>query len=177
MNYRILIATAFLGILYSCSRAPESYPPPEQRKPIENPRPYRIARIINMNDSDVTAHFVKDIDSALQGGLWRWAKQRPTIKLTLRDTSNQKFTIDFAISDETLKETGPVTISFFVNDHPLDQVRYDKGGIKHFEKPVSAEWLKANAENTVAAGIDKMWTSKADGVQLGFLLIRMGLTQ
>ena len=156
---------------------PDTYAPPVQRKPIEDARPYRVSRIINMNDADAEAHFVKDITRKLEGGSWRWALQRPTIQVMMKSVENQKFVIDFAIVDATFKDTGPVTLSYYVNDHLLDKVRYDKTGQQHFEKPVPPDWLKPNQDNTAAAEIDKMWTSSADGAKLGFVLVRMGFTQ
>lgn len=177
VNWRILLVVVLAGTLCSCLQMPDAYAPPVQRKPMEQAPPYRTSRIINMNDPDAEAHMVKDIVRHLEGGSWRWAQQRPTVQVVIRNVENQKFTIDFAIADATFKDTGPVTMSFFVNDQLLDKVRYDQPGQKHFEKSVPPAWLKPNTDNTAAAEIDKIWTSPTDGAKLGFVLTRLGFTQ
>ena len=74
-------------------------------------------------------------------------------------------------------KTGPLTISFLVNDRVLDRVRYDHDGVQHFEKPVPAGWVTAGQDVTVGADIDKPWTPPDGGPKLGIILMRIGLTQ
>jgi hypothetical protein len=70
-----------------------------------------------------------------------------------------------------------VTITFLVNDHALESIRYTEPGLKHFEKPVPEEWIPAEHESFAGAEIDRTWSGGGDGVKLGFILVRMGLTQ
>ena len=169
----LLFLTAFLG---ACQNLPDAYAPPEQRTLIVQDRPYRIRRVMNMDDPDAPSRFVRDISADL-AGTWRWTGQRPTIHVFMRANENIRYLIDFAVPDATFKDTGPVTLSFYVNDHLLDSVRYAEPGDKHFEKPVPPEWIPEGRESTVSAEIDKVWTSPRDGNKLGFILVRMGLTQ
>lgn len=155
---------------------PETYAPPEQRQPFENFRPYRITRVVDMADGDADSHIVSGIVGG-PGGPWRWAGQKPVVHVTLRSTENLVFTIDFSVADATFKYTGPVRMTFYVNDHALGSEHYGSAGVYHFEKPVPAEWLEANKEATLAAEVDKVWTSPEDGVKLGFILTRIGLRQ
>ena len=173
-----MVETALAGVvlLAGCQNMPEPYAPPVQRQPFENFRPYRISRIVNMNDGDAESHFVQDIASGLEGN-WRWVRKRPTVKLKMKVNENVKFTMDFSIAEATFKETGPVTLSFFVNDHFLDKASYTESGQKHFEKPVPAEWIEPGKDAVLAAEIDKVYIAKADQAQLGFILTRIGLTQ
>jgi hypothetical protein len=163
-------------LLTSCVQMPETYAPPVQRQPIEAPRPYRIARVVNMNDPDAEARFVKDISKDLAGS-WRWCVQKPTVKIKPRTNENLKYTIDFTLPEVTFKDTGPVTMSFWVGDHLVDRIKYDQFGQKHFEKPIPSDWVKPNEEILIAAEIDKVWVAKEDGARLGFILTRIGLTQ
>jgi hypothetical protein len=163
-------------LLSSCQQMPEPYAPPVQRQPFENFRPYRIQRVVRMNAPDAPAHFVQDISPASEG-MWRWTQQKPTVKIKVRTTENLKYTIDFSLAEATMKDTGPVTLSFSVNGHVLSQVRYEKSGDYHYENPVPPEWLTVDQDVLVAAEIDKMWVSKSDGVKLGFILTRIGLTE
>jgi hypothetical protein len=155
---------------------PEPYAPPEQRQTFENYRPYRIKQVVAMSDGDAPQHFVKDITEN-SGGSWRWTLQRPTVRLTPQSTENLVYIIDFTLPGTTFKDTGPVTLSYFVNDRLLDKIRYTEAGEHHFEKKVPGGWVEPGKEAIVAAEIDKMWVSKDDGARLGFLLTQIGLKQ
>jgi len=155
---------------------PEPYPSPVQRQPFQNYRPYRPSRIVEMADGDANTRFVQDIFDNLQEN-WRWTGQRPTVRIVPRAKDNLKYVIDFALPEATFKDTGPVTLSFYVNDRLLDRVRYTAAGQFHFEKAVPSEWITPGNDTTLAAEIDKMWISKEDGARLGFILTRIGLIQ
>lgn len=164
-----------LACLQGCERMPETYAPPVQRQPFENFRPYRITRVVDMSDGDADAHIVRDV---LPGsGSWRWAGQHPVIRVALPKAENLIYTIDFSLADATFKSTGPVSMTFFVNDHELGSDRYTAPGSYHFEKSVPADWLEGSKDATVGAEVDKVWVSPEDGVKLGFILTRIGLRQ
>jgi hypothetical protein len=153
---------------------PEPYAPPVQRQPFESFQATRTAHIVNMSDPDAAAYFVQDISGALEGN-WRWTQQRPTIRVRARSNENLKYVIDFTLPDATFRDTGPVNLSFYVNDRLLDRVQYKASGQLHFEKPVPPEWVTPEQDATVAAEIDKVWVSKEDGARLGFILTRIGI--
>jgi hypothetical protein len=171
---RIVVVLLALA-LSSCRSLPQEYPPPEQRPSFEG---YRLpaARIVNMDDPDAALHFVRDISPGLAAN-WRWTEQRPAVRIRVRAVENLKYTIDFTLPEATFKDTGPVTVTFTVNDHVLDHVRYAAAGSRHFEKAVPAEWIAINKDAIVGAEVDKPWISKEDGVHLGLILTRIGLTQ
>ena len=155
---------------------PEPYAPPVQRQPFEDARPHHMSRIVDMTDEDAESHIVADI---LPGGpaAWKWAHQKPTVKVQVRSNQGLRYVIDFSLPDVTFKETGPVTVSFLVNDHLLDSVRYAAPGEYHFEKPVPAEWVEPFKDTLVAASVDKVWVAPTDHAKLGLILTRIGLTQ
>lgn len=95
----------------------------------------------------------------------------------MRSAENLRYTIDFAIAEVMLRNTGPLTVSFLVNDVVLDRVRYPHDGVQHFEKAVPAGLVTEGQEVTVAAEIDKPWVPPEGGPQLGIILMRIGLTQ
>jgi len=154
---------------------PDPYAPPEQRQPFENFAPYRISRVVNMADGDAESHFVRDIQGL--NGSWRWTGKHPEVRVFLRTNQMLHCIVDLTIADATFKVTGPVTLSFFVNGHVLDKATYSASGPQHFDEPVPPEWVEPGKESVVGAEIDKPWTSPADGVALGFILTRMGLSQ
>jgi hypothetical protein len=169
------VLLALAAGLCACRNAPQAYPPPAQFHPFVDYQP-RFVSVVNMADPDAPRRFVRDI-SLYADGSWRWSQKRPAVRLRLSSNQDLKYTADFTLPDVTFNDTGPVNISFYVNDHLLDRVHYEKPGYQHFEKPVPAEWVTAGAETTVGAEIDKMWISKADGAQFGFIITRIGLTQ
>ena len=129
-----------------------------------------------MNDPDATAYFIRDISPTLEGGTWRWVIRRPEMRIYLDSTARLKFTADFTISETTFSHTGPVTVSFVINDHLLDKTRYASPGPQHFEKPVPESFLKPRWVNFVVMEPDKTWVSP-EGVTFGFILTRAGFAE
>jgi hypothetical protein len=160
--------------LTACDRLPESYPPPEQRQPVQALIPGPDAMMVSMDNSDAEQLIVKDIYGGNNNIPWRWTKQEPTVKVLVLSREGVKFSTDFAIWDEGFKSTGPLEISFLVNGKRLDKVRYTTPGNKHFEKPVPADWLAGDTAN-VAMSVDKLYIAPQDKAQFGVILSRMGL--
>jgi hypothetical protein len=174
---RLFLPIISLAILASsCQNMPEPYAPPVQRQPFEDARPHRMSRFVAMADSDAAAHFVKDIAPG-EPAPWKWTNQNPTVKVTPRLNTGLRYIIDFSVPEVTFKTTGPVTITFAVNGHDLDAVKYTKSGEYHYEKAVPPEWVEPLKETTLSASIDKVWVAPNDGAKLGFILTRIGLTQ
>lgn len=164
------------GLLCGCGNLPEPYAPPAQRPFFEAPA--EAVRILNMADADAERHFVQDISAELAANTWRWTGKRPTIRLHPNTNRKLMYSIDFAIAGSTFEQTGPVTLSFFVNDRLLDRVHYAKPGRQRFQKPVPSEWVKPDENATLAAEIDKLWTPPPPGgTPLGFILVSLGLEQ
>jgi hypothetical protein len=131
--------------------------------------------MLEMDDGSVDRHIVQDVSKGPSDAAWRWTGQNPVVKLEILGASGFKYHADFTLADVTFRETGPVSITFFVNGHELGTVRYDTSGSKVFEAPVPPSWLHPGAENTLSALIDKVYISKQDGAKLGFILSRIGL--
>ena len=164
------------GLLCGCGNLPEPYAPPAQRPFFE--APLEAARILNMADADAERHFIQDIAAELAGNTWRWTGKRPTIRLHLNSDQKLVYSIDFAIAGSTFQQTGPVTLSLFVNDRLLDRVRYSSPGRRRLERPVPPQWLRQDEDATLAAEIDKVWTPpQPGGAPLGFILVSLGFEQ
>jgi hypothetical protein len=172
----IALIVVLLGIpvlLSGCSTAPEAFAPPPQRPFFaRGPEP---ARMVAMADGDADLLIVRDISGELEADTWRWTGKRPTVRVWATSNQNLTFGMDFAIAGSTIAHTGPVTVSFFVNDHLLGQERYDKPGRYRVVKPVPAAWIDPERPATVAAEIDKTYTPSKDKGPLGFILVSLGL--
>ena len=128
-----------------------------------------------MADRDARTYIVRDIWQSNEGNPWRWAEKRPAIRMHTDTNANLRYVIDFTLPNVTFHETGPVTLTFSVNGHELDRVRYTEDGSKHFEKAIPPEWIVADQWTEVAAEIDKVYVK--DGVTYGFILSTLGLAK
>ena len=154
--------------LCGCEHYPESYPPPAQ---FAGGRPNPEV-MVDFGEPGAAGHIVKDIVPFVHGS-WVWTGKQPTLKILAVSTEGMKLQADFALWDDGFKQTGPVALTFKVNDRDLDTVRYDTPGLKHFEKAVPSGWLSSGLEATVSITADKVYTA-ADGKQFGFILSRIG---
>jgi hypothetical protein len=161
----------------ACVNIPDSYAPPVQRKPLDIIEPTGAKAFLRMGDAITANNIVGDINETIESGAWRWTKRKPTMRFQLKRVINQKFKADLSIAEVTFKGTGPVTITFVINDHELARVTYDKPGRHPFEKDVPAEWLHAVGDNIVSMEIDKLWTSPTDHVELGYILASAGFLE
>ena len=163
-------------ILSGCISQPQTYAPPVQRQPMLDgnaPRPPKD--MLRMSDPETDAYIIQDIP---RGSVdpFRWTGKRPTVRMFVDDPGGRTLVVDYSVVNATLKDTGPVKLTFFVNDQPIGTVAEDRQGLKHFEKAVPREMLKASADNVIAIEVDKVWIAKEDGAHLGFLLGAVGLT-
>jgi hypothetical protein len=171
---RLGLIGALSGALCGCGNLPEPYAPPPQRPFFEAPP--EATRMLNMADSDAESHFVQDIAKSLENNTWRWTGKRPTIRLFPDSNLGLSYSIDFAIADATFEQTGPVTLSFFVNDRLLGRTRYSAPGRQRMEKPIPEQWVEPRETVILAAEIDKLWVPpKPDAKPLGFILVALGL--
>ena len=165
-----------LLLLTGCVKQDETYAPPYQRRPMAGPDTSRLKHFIAMNDPDAPAHLVRDVNERLESGLWRWTGQRPLLRFVLPPQARKlKFVMDFSIPGDVLKQTGPLTVTYFINTHRIDQVTYTVPGEQHYEKAVDPAWL-AEPDNVVSAELSKVFVGE-DGARLGLALVRAGFRE
>lgn len=162
--------------LSGCVKQDEVYAPPHQRHPLAGPDTSRIRHFIAMNDPDAMAHVVRDVNDRLEGGLWRWTAQRPLLRFILPTTNRLKLVIDFTIPVDVIAQTGPLTVTYFINTHQIDRITYDKAGEQHFEKAVDPAWLIPGGDTLVSAELSKVFVGQ-DGARLGLALVRAGFRE
>ena len=81
---------------------------------------------------------------------------------------------DFSIAGDTMKVTGPVTVSFFVNDKLIAKEKYAKPGDYHFDHEVPPGLLTVDKTATFAMESKPIFIAKGDGKHLGLILVRAG---
>jgi hypothetical protein len=170
----ILFSLCFLA---GCSTAPDFYAPPIQRKPLTGTEPSPIGTFVNLGEPSADAYIVGGITGYVESSGWRWTRKRPELRFFLDSIDRLKFKADFSVADATLKDTGPVTISIFINGHRLDSLKFATAGRREYEKPVPPAFLLPKSVNLVALEIDKAWVSKTDGAVLGFILTSAGFSE
>ncbi len=159
--------------LTGCS-GPSDSKAPEQRAGADPPQANPTLSVIKMNDPDVKAYMVKDVSDTVDPGGWRWTFDRPELRFLLKTTEGVHAVADFSIADATMKDTGAITVSFFVNGQLLGTEKYTKSGSYHFDKPVPANLLTAGKLATLALQSKPIWVSPTDKQHLGLILIRAG---
>lgn len=127
-----------------------------------------------MGDPNANAYFVKDISGGKDTGGWRWTFDRPELRFTIKNPQGVHAVADFSIAGDTIKATGPVTVSFFVNDKLIAKEKYSKAGDYHFDHEVPAGLLTADKSATFAMEPRPIFVSKGDGQHLGLILVRAG---
>ena len=170
---KVFLAFVPLLLAVGCVHAPDSYPPPVQDS--HNLAPWELdPPFAEMNACDAPEYIVKDISATPEGTGWRWTFQRPELRFILNCTGGQKFTADFGIVGATLAQTGPITISFRINNRLLGEMYCATPGDRHFEKLVPAFWLSTKEYTRVVIQADKLYVAERDGAKLGFTLYRAG---
>ena len=156
---------------------PEVYAPPVQRKPaLSDEAPKAAKRLLRMVEPETDAYIVQDIPRN-EKGPWRWAGKRPTVRLYLTAVKDLRMSVEYAVADQTFKDTGPVVLQFFANGQLVGEARHDKPGSYTFEKAIPPTMLKPNNENDLAVEVDKPWVAPGDGAKLGFILTAIGFTR
>ena len=84
--------------------------------------------LVEMSDPDPASHILKDIEPGAPGDQWRWTGRQPTVKILAATTQNLKLIVDFTLWPVAFQQTGPVALSFLVNDRVLDKIRYTTPG-------------------------------------------------
>ena len=174
---RLALPFSALILSVACSREPEWYPVPPQKATLSPDHVAPLGEFVEMNDPRAELYFVRDINKDLEGGSWRWTYVHPEFQFFLSHTEGLKFAMDFSVVETTFRQTGPVTLSVAVNGHALGTMPCPKPGDYRFEKPVPAAWLELDEPARVAVQADKLWTSPADGVRLGFTVARAGFVR
>jgi hypothetical protein len=159
--------------LAGCTRIPDSYAPPIQRRTPEEIST-SLTRFVAMNAPNAADHIVSGVVPELLGNAYRWTLQRPVFRFRVPRTQGMKLQVDLTISDDTFRDTGPVTIRFYVDDHLLGEEKYEKSGGYVYQQPVAQEWLTTERPVVVRMEVDKLGKSPAGVVERGFILSRLG---
>src|SRR5260370_21790690 len=169
---RFRIAAAALALIgCSCARIPDSCSPPQQYHwPQEHNPP-----LLTLGYRSAHARILQDVDNqpGAKGPVWTY--QHPAFSFALKRTENLDFYMRFSVHSRTFADTGPVTLSIFVNGKMIDHPRIDAPGEREYSYPVPSILLQMKNPVIVQIDVDPVWPS--DGTKLGILLWAMGFAQ
>ncbi len=123
---------------------------------------------------DAYKYFVKDVILCPPKSVSCWTLDSAELKFRLSSREHRTLTARFTIIKETLQQTGPLTIDFFVNDRFLEQARYAAEGDYTYRHAVPSAWLKTDDYTLVRIKIRNPYIAPADGAKLGVLLASAG---
>jgi hypothetical protein len=99
-----------------------------------------------------------------------WTLDEPEFRFQLSSIQHHVFREHFYLPPETLKQTGPLRVDFYVNGHLLDQARFDKEGDVIYQHDVPVDWLKTGSLTMVRMRVHNPYIAPRDGARLGVLL-------
>jgi hypothetical protein len=99
-----------------------------------------------------------------------WTLDQPELRFRLSSTQHDWFMERFFLPRESLQQTGPLRVDFYVNGHLLDQALFAKDGDTLYQHDVPASWLKTDGFTSVRMYVQNPFITAVSGVKLGVLL-------
>jgi hypothetical protein len=98
-----------------------------------------------------------------------WTLDQPELRFRLSSTQHYWFMERFFLPRESLQQTGPLRVDYYVNGHFLDQAVFAKDGDILYQHDVPEAWLKTDVFTTVRMYVHNPFIA-SDGTKLGVLL-------
>jgi hypothetical protein len=133
-----------------------------------------IGENMTVSSADAYKYFVDEIIMCPPKSVFCWTLDAPELKFWLSSNQDRVFAAQFKLSKETLQQTGPLVIDFFINDHFLERVRYAEDGDHTYRRIVPSGWLRTDDYTLVKMQIRNPYVSPSDGAKLGVLLVSAG---
>ena len=99
-----------------------------------------------------------------------WTLDEPELKFQLASPRDRVFTAHFFLPEETMKQTGPLVVDFYINGKFLDSARYPHAGELYFRHDVPENWLKTDSLTLVRLHVRNPYIAPLDKARLGVLL-------
>jgi hypothetical protein len=99
-----------------------------------------------------------------------WTLDEPELRFRLSSVEHHVFRERFYLPSETLKQTGPLIVDYYVNGHLLDQAQFAQSGDVIYQHDVPVDWLKTDSLTMVRMRVHNPYIAPRDGARLGVLL-------
>jgi hypothetical protein len=175
-----LLAIAQILLACSCSRVPESYPPPVQviwpsgAEPAVTIPAGRLT--IAMSDPDADAHILRDVYPALTGAEWRFTGPHPAFRVEIHDRHDLDFYIRFFVRDDFLLARGSMEFSGNINGHFFRSYRFSSPGDIEYRRPIPDDWIAATGPIDISIDVTPPGRFP-DGTVYGLFLNSIGFAR
>ena len=133
-----------------------------------------IGETMTIASPDAYKYFVKDVVMWNPQSDACWTLEAPELKFWLVSSEHRFLAARFRLVKQTLAQTGPLVVDYFVNDRLLDRVRYADEGEHTYRREVPAAWLRTGDYTLVRMQVENPYIAPADGAKLGVLLMSTG---
>ena len=133
-----------------------------------------IGENMNVSSADAYKYFIDEIILCPPKSEVCWTLDSPELKFWLASNRDRVFTARFRLSPDTLQQTGPLMIDYFINGHFLERVRYAEEGEHTYRRAVPSDWLSTGDYTVVKIQVRNPYIAPVDGAKLGVLLISAG---
>jgi len=137
-----------------------------------------LSNMVNMSDPTTATQLVSGFH-AVESGAWRWTMKRFSLILKPPPGSEQNgatLRLKMFLSDEQIKNLGPITVSAEVNGVPLQPQTFSKSGETVYSRPVPPEALRAPSVKASFTLDKAREPDTVDGRQLGVVAEVIGLS-
>lgn len=158
-----------LFLTSACARReqPRVVPLPPQRTLVAAPDLPFEPGFVEMGEGRTARMTMRDM---VGEGAERWTGPNPAMRIRLPAPGSWVATVRFRAAEVTLRDTGPLTLRFLVNNRPAGQMRVSTTSVLTFSAPVVID----NPEAELSFTVDKPWVSPEDGAKLGVVVQAMG---
>ena len=129
----------------------------------------RIGPWVELHGPVREKHLLHDINSPSAGEEWVWAFERPAFVFSVPKRPGVTFRMELEIADTTLRTTGPVQITFWLNGKQLAKRTYDAPRKYVVEQQVPPELLREDGVAILETTQDKYYISTGDKQKLSYL--------
>ncbi len=133
-----------------------------------------IGEKMSVTNVDAYKYFVDDVIMCQPKSEVCWTLDAPELKFWLSSSRDRVLTVNFKLSGETLKQTGPLVIDYFVNDHFLETARYTEEGDHSYRHGIPPGWLRTDDYTIFKMQVRNPYVAPSDGAKLGVLLVSAG---
>ncbi len=169
---RFWLLTPLLA-LAGCQSSVPAYAPPAQRTPAAEIPLSGPPQLVWLSAPGAKPFVARDVNLEDAFEVWYWAGPRPAVRVRPKTDQGLSYVIEFLLTDEAMAQTGPVTITYSIDDHVLDRRAYASPGHYFFKEAVPRDWLKPGQDAIVSAESDRPF--RHDGIESAFRLSSLGL--
>lgn len=129
-----------------------------------------FGEVMNIGQPGAARYIVKGVIVTGPKADGYWTRANAELQFRLSTVQHHIFRERFYLPPQTLQQTGPLAIDFYVNGYLLDQAHFGKSGELTYQHDVPMEWLKAGSLTTVQMQVHNPYIAPRDGARLGVLL-------